>query len=266
MVDVFGGLDSMIDFNEITTLLFDLDNTLITFDEDTFILLYGKHVHKRFHLEIPSFEEFMKLFLKSAHAMLNKDPKDITNDEKFARDFSKATGLPSDLIIKRMLEFYANEFDNCAEVISTAPSAQKLLELAAQYFTLVAATNPLFPKVATKKRLRWGGIESPRIPWFEVTVSDNYSTAKPHLEYYQELLQKIDKTPEECLMIGNDKVNDMVAGKLGIKTFLVENGSNNQQKIITTELDEQDPDFPIDASGTLEDLYQLINNYVNTKK
>jgi FMN phosphatase YigB (HAD superfamily) len=265
MANVFGGLDRMINFDEITTLLFDLDNTLIIFDEDAFIFLYGKHVHKRFRTEIPSFEEFMKLFLKSAHAMLNKGPEGLKNDEKFALDFSKATGLPPDLIIERMLDFYANEFDNCAEVISIAPSARKLLELAARHFTLVAATNPLFPKIATKKRLQWGGIGSPRIPWFEVTVSDDYTTAKPHREYYHELLQKIDKTPEECLMIGNDKVNDMVAGKLGIKTFLVENGSKNHQKIITTELDEQDPDFPIDASGTLEDLYHLIDNYVNTE-
>ena len=255
----------MINFDKITTLLFDIDNTLIMFDEDAFVPIYGKYIHNYFLQEIPSYEEFMKLFLHSTHSMLKKEPIGLTNLEKFALDFSNVINLPPNIITERFLQFYNKEFDNLAVVVSAAPLARSLLQLTTQHFNLVAATNPLFPDIATQKRLQWGGIESPNIPWLEVTVADVYSTAKPHLEYYLELLQKIDKTPEECLMIGNDKINDMIAGKLGIKTFLVRNNSSDHKKIITTELDQQYPDFPIDASGTLEDLYQIIHNFIKNK-
>ena len=255
----------MIDFNEISTLLFDLDNTLILFDESAFVPIYGKNIHKYFEEEVPSFEDFMRLFLRSTHAMLEKEPVGLTNLEKFGLDFSKLINIPQDIIVDRFLQFYANEFDNLSKVISAAPMAKQLLQLSSKHFNLVAATNPLFPDIATQKRLQWGGISSPDIPWLEVTVADEYKTAKPHLEYYQEILTKIDKSPEECLMIGNDKVNDMIAGKLGMKTFLVQNDSLNHEKIITTELDEQNPDFPIDGTGTLEELYNIILSFVENK-
>ena len=36
-----------------------------------------------------------------------------------------------------------------------------------------------------------------------------------------EILEKIGVTPEECLMVGNDVTEDMVAEALGMKVFLL---------------------------------------------
>ena len=43
-----------------------------------------------------------------------------------------------------------------------------------------------------------------------------------HPKYYEELLQKLDLKPEECIMVGNDVDEDMVpTEKLGMKVFLL---------------------------------------------
>ena len=254
----------MINWNEISTLLFDLDNTLIMFDEQEFIPLYGKNIYTYFTEEIASYEEFMKLFLSSTHAMLEKEPKGLTNLEKFATNFSPKMNLPSDVIIERFLQFYTTQFDQIFSVISPAPFAKPLLQLASQHFNVVVATNPLFPRIATEKRLDWGKIGLADIPWLEITVADEYSTAKPNLTYYEEVLEKIQKSPNECVMIGNDRINDMIAGKLGIKTFYIETNTA-PDKIITTDLDRENPLFPIDDSGTLEDLYLQLKQYLTSK-
>ena len=40
-------------------------------------------------------------------------------------------------------------------------------------------------------------------------------------EYYKEILAKLDLKAEECVMVGNDVNEDMVAEKLGMKVFLL---------------------------------------------
>jgi len=47
------------------------------------------------------------------------------------------------------------------------------------------------------------------------------SYCKPHIEYYEQICQKIDEMPGECLMVGNDPINDMGIASIGMKTFLV---------------------------------------------
>jgi FMN phosphatase YigB (HAD superfamily) len=43
------------------------------------------------------------------------------------------------------------------------------------------------------------------------------SHCKPNLEYYREICRILDTEPENCLMVGNDPVNDMVVSKIGMK-------------------------------------------------
>jgi FMN phosphatase YigB (HAD superfamily) len=46
------------------------------------------------------------------------------------------------------------------------------------------------------------------------------SFVKPRLEYYLQICEKIGEAPGNCLMVGNDPINDMVAGVTGMKTYL----------------------------------------------
>ena len=67
----------------------------------------------------------------------------------------------------------------------------------------------------------------PNSHWIIITLALNYTTyensrfCKPNPAYYEEILEKIGCRAEECAMVGNDVDEDMVAGKLGMKTFLL---------------------------------------------
>ena len=57
------------------------------------------------------------------------------------------------------------------------------------------------------------------LPFSLITGIENSSTCKPQPEYYREICCKIDVEPEKCLMVGNDPLNDMIAGRTGMKTY-----------------------------------------------
>lgn len=71
----------------------------------------------------------------------------------------------------------------------------------------------------THERIRWAGLD-PQI-FDYITTFDNSSYCKPNPAYYRELLAKLDFKAEECLMVGNDVTEDMVAETLDMHTFLL---------------------------------------------
>ena len=83
----------------------------------------------------------------------------------------------------------------------------------------VLATNPLFPAVATESRIRWAGLAPGDFALY--TTYENIGCCKPNLAYYAEILRRLNARPEDAVMVGNDTGEDMVAGELGIKTFLL---------------------------------------------
>ncbi len=92
---------------------------------------------------------------------------------------------------------------------------------------VVLATNPIFPAIATESRIRWAGLEPSDFEYY--TTYENSRFSKPNLKYYEELLQKIGVEAGECLMVGNDVSEDMVAEKLGMKVFLLTDSMINKE-------------------------------------
>ena len=84
---------------------------------------------------------------------------------------------------------------------------------------IALATNPIFPSIATEKRIRWAGFEPEDFVFY--TTYENSRYCKPNPNYYKELLKQLNVAPEECLMVGNDVGDDMVAEKVGMKVFLL---------------------------------------------
>ena len=86
-------------------------------------------------------------------------------------------------------------------------------------YRVALATNPLFPAVATLSRIQWAGLNPED---FElVTTYENSRFCKPNPDYYREILGKLKLDGEECLMVGNDVGEDMIARRLGMKVFLL---------------------------------------------
>ncbi len=81
-----------------------------------------------------------------------------------------------------------------------------------------------------------------------VTDYDNSSFCKPNPEYFREICDKIGVKPEECVMIGNNTVEDTAAAKLGIKVFLVPEFIENPDNV----------DYSAYPQGTLDDAVDYV--------
>ena len=69
--------------------------------------------------------------------------------------------------------------------------------------------------------MKWAGLN---IADFEYISSyENSRYCKPNIKYYIELAKKIGFETNECLLVGNDVTEDMVAEETGMKVFLLTN-------------------------------------------
>ncbi|MEG0372037.1 MAG: hypothetical protein RR645_07070 [Clostridium sp.] len=73
---------------------------------------------------------------------------------------------------------------------------------------------------------------------------------KPSVGYYYQILDIISKKPLECMMVGNDVQEDIIASKTGMKTYLITNN------IINRTGEEVDSNYVSDAKG----FYKFVKN------
>lgn len=203
-----------------TSILFDLDGTLLPMpDQEFFIKNYLKRLAAYLVPHGYTPEEVVSAIWNGTGAMVCNDGS-CTNEEAFWNYFSTLYGTKG-LEDKPLFDqFYATEFQKGAADCGFAPEAGKLIkQLKADGYRVVLATNPLFPSIATESRMRWAGLD---LSDFELyTTYENSRHCKPSLAYYQDILDTIGCKPEECVMVGNDVSEDMVAEQLGMKVFLL---------------------------------------------
>lgn len=203
----------------ITTVLIDLDGTLLPMDRDRFMEAYVHlFVKKCEDLDLPP-SRSLTGFGHGVRAMLDNDGT-MSNEERFWEAFCSTIGEDIGEKKAMFLEFYRNEFTLLEQVVSSDANARLLvLALRKLGHRVVLATSPLFPREGTLERIRWARLEP---SWFElITTYEEFCYAKPSLGYYRQVLEKIGVQASECLMIGNDVSEDMVAMSLGMETFLV---------------------------------------------
>lgn len=204
----------------IKAVLFDLDGTLLPMDQEKFVKAYlgllGKHLEPKGY----EFDKFIKVMWMGVSAMMNNDGS-CTNEEVFWKIFTEVYG--KEVLKDRPLidEFYCNEFHQVQKVCGYSEDAKKILELVkAKGKLAVLATNPLFPHTATENRMKWAGL-TPEM-FAEYTTYEDCHYCKPNPKYYLELLDRLGLKPEECIMVGNDFEEDILAAEsLGMQGFLL---------------------------------------------
>ena len=203
----------------ITTVLFDLDGTLLPMDQETFTKAYFKELGKKLAPHGYNFEELVKALWSGVAAMVKNDGS-RTNEEAFWEVFASVYGQKAYEDSKYFDEFYRSDFNKVQSSCGYNPEAKKTVDkIKAKGYRVALPTNPLFPDTATMWRIRWAGFEPDEFEYF--TAYDNSRFCKPNPKYYLEFLDKIGAKPEECLMVGNDADEDMIAETLGMKVFLL---------------------------------------------
>lgn len=203
----------------IRAVLFDLDGTLLPMDQDDFVKDYFGRLAR--YLAPHGFEpnSLINAIWQGTGAMLKNDGS-ATNEERFWCVMQSLLG--ADVRSKEHLfeSFYAEEFDNVRHSCGfDEAAAATVCALKERGYRMILATSPIFPAIATRKRLAWAGLSPDD---FELVTSyENSRHSKPSLEYYKDVIESRGLSAEECIMVGNDVGEDMVAEALGMKVYLV---------------------------------------------
>lgn len=213
----------------IKIILFDLDGTLLPMDQDVFVKGYFSTLSKKLAPYGYDPEELTKEIWTGA-ALMVKNNGPLTNEEVFWNYFLKRFGEKIHEDKKLFDEYYNNEFNTVKDLCGQNPKAlETVLALQEEGYRTALATNPLFPKHATANRIRWAGFDPDIFDFF--TSYEVCTSCKPNPRFYQEILDKTDYKPEEILMVGNDVKEDMVAGTLGMKVFLLTDCLINKENV-----------------------------------
>ena len=149
-----------------------------------------------------------------------KNDGSVTNEQAFWREFGNIYGEKGLSDKPAFDKFYKTEFQKTISACGFNKKADATVKALKKVgYKLVIATNPIFPRVATASRIKWAGIDKNDFLLF--TAYEDSHFCKPNLAYYKEILEKTGLKAEECLMVGNDVSEDMVAAKLGMRVFLM---------------------------------------------
>ena len=209
------------------TVLFDLDGTLLPMDMEAFLRAYLQELSKKGAAAGYNPVELVEVVMDGVDAMVRNDGT-MTNEERFWELFISRIGGSRDVHQQVFEEFYLHDFPRLEKTVQPSPLSRQAVEiLKDKGYRLVLATNPFFPRLATLERMRWAGVEPEDFAL--ITTFENCHFAKPHPGYYRQILEVIGAAASECLMVGNDMVEDLAAAQLGLEVFLVTDNLINPQ-------------------------------------
>ena len=227
-------------------VLFDLDGTLLPLDQDEFINEDFKALYTHIARGGFSLERFSPPFKQGIYAMVKNDGR-MTNEERFWSSMEAEIPSAREIFTPMLDDFYNNEFDKLISVTRPSSLARELVDFChGNGLSTALATTPIFPRIATEKRMAWVGLKPS--DFLAVTTYENAKYAKPSPEYFTSLCEEIGFAPEECIMVGNDAKDDLGAHEAGIPVFLLTNDFLNRENVDVSDV----------PKGGVEDLKRFI--------
>ena len=235
----------------IKIILFDLDGTLLPMNQDAFVKTYFGLLAKKLANFGYEPEKLVQSVWAGTKAMVQNN-SDKTNEAVFWDKFAQIYGEEARKDIVHFDEFYEQHFDEVRLAAQYNPAVPNVIkEIKNLGYRMALTTNPIFPKIATKKRIAWAGLSAGDFEYY--TTYENCYRSKPNLEYYQNVIKHLDVLPEECLLVGNDVDEDMVASKIGINVFLLTDCMINANNKDISQFNK----------GNFDDLLEFIKNLEN---
>lgn len=220
-------------------VLFDLDGTLLDLNLDAFLKRYFAALRDAVSPLFPGVDVLAAVL--GSTAAMQRAHEGTTNRDVFNADFLARTGSDisdgSDVFDR----FYQDVFPALGAESRPAPGAREaVLAARALGMKVVVATQPIFPRAAIVHRLAWAGLSEADFDL--VTTYEFMNACKPHAAYFRQVTDMLGCDPRECVMVGDDRDNDMPAAATGMRTFYV----------------GTDPGAPADFRGTLLDLPAVL--------
>ncbi len=205
----------------IKAVCFDLDGTLLPLDVDSFCAHYFGMLARYMAPYGYDPKALIDAIMLGTKAMYKNDGS-RSNEQAFWDTFCQIFGEQARADEARFAEFYETEFDKARAACGFDADAAPVLRACRERgLRICVATSPLFPRIATYKRLQWAGIDPAEVEFF--TTYEDYHYCKPSAGYYREVTARLGLDPAECLMVGNDVREDMAASAIGMPVFLLLN-------------------------------------------
>ncbi len=203
----------------ISTLLFDLDGTLVAMRQGRVELAFTMRAIWRFRGIIAPWR--LRPMIRHAVAAMRSHGSTRTNFEVFVDALARLSGRPPSEVEARVRALSDRDFGRLASRFYPIPGARETVIRARELgFRTVLATDPVFPLTAVRLRMEWGSVAD--IPWDLVASSEIMTRCKPDPDYFREVAERAGVRPDECLMVGNDARMDLPAREAGLLTYLVD--------------------------------------------
>lgn len=231
----------------IKAILFDLDGTLLPMDQDKFMELYFKALAAKLAPHGYDPKKLVDDVWAGTVAMV-KNNGEKSNEEVFWEFFAGKCGEHVKDDLPLFDDFYRNEFEQAKAGCGCNPqAAEAIAQIKDMGFRVALATNPLFPEIATYNRIHWAGLSPDDFEFYTTYETSNY--CKPNPKYYLEVVERMNLKPEECLMVGNDVTEDMIAETLGMKVFL----------LTDCIINKENKDISVYPHGGFTELLEFVN-------
>ncbi|MGC9150786.1 MAG: YjjG family noncanonical pyrimidine nucleotidase [Microbacter sp.] len=231
--------------NQYTYLLFDLDDTLWNFKENSKEALQNIFDDYQLQRYYPTFEDYFSNFEEHNKALWNlygrqQITKEFLSVERFLAPL-RPFGILNASLASEMGSAY---LDRCAEKTLVMPHAFETLRYLSKKYQLAIISNG-FEEVQYRKIERSGLTDF----FSNIFLSEKIGCHKPDPEFFNRVLTNLSASPNECLVIGDNFQTDIVgAMKAGI----------DQVFYNPEHLDER-TDFPEMPTYTIDDLALLMN-------
>ena len=144
---------------KLTTILFDLDGTLLPMDNDAFTRGYFKLLAAKLAPHGYEPQKLVDAIWSGTAAMVRNDGT-RSNEDAFWEDFAGTYGEKAAADIPLFNEFYENEFQGAKALCGyNQKASESVRRLSEAGFRIALATNPIFPSMATESRIRWAELE-----------------------------------------------------------------------------------------------------------
>ena len=205
----------------IKAVFFDLDGTLLYMNEELFLKIYFDEMKLWMENHGKDAEKFIDGTIAGTRAMFRNDGS-ITNEETFWNNFESVWGKASEEDKALMDSYYDVAFDKTFVSCRKNPYSKDIVRFCREAgLTVVLSTNPLFPKVATLKRMAISDLYEEDFDL--VTAYENSSFCKPNPAYFIDLMKRFNLKPEEVIVFGNNTFDDgECAIGAGLKCYIIE--------------------------------------------
>ena len=234
----------------IKVVLFDLDGTLLPMDLDVFVKDYFGRLARKLAPHGYEPEQLVKAIWQGTAAMVKNDGTK-KNEQAFWDKFTEIYGKEALNDVPYFDEFYKEEFDKVSASCGYNASSAKIISKIKNAGIRVAlATNPIFPAIATEFRMKWAGLSKDDFELY--TTYENSRFCKPNVKYYEDIISALGVNADECLMVGNDVREDMIAQTLGMSVFL----------LTDCLINKDEKDISIYPNGGFDELNAFIDKII----